>query len=504
MHGPGSDTARGTQASTAQSLLPRERRRNRSVPLYEDLARRFARSIETGALRVGDRLPSVRVLRAQERVSTATVIQAFARLESLGLAESRPRSGYFVRPRLLLPAPAATRPSPTPRPVTVAALATRIIDSIRDERLVALGAAVPDPELLPVAALSRALTSVSRPGLGAALTYEATAGFEGLRRDIARRAVTWGFAVDPDDVVVTAGASEAIYLALRAVTKPGESVAIEAPAYHGTLQALETLGLRAVEVPCNAETGLDLEALERIVKCQRVAAVLAVPNFSNPMGSLMPEPAKRRLVRILADRQLPLVEDDVYGDLSFGEGRPPSAKAFDRDGLVLTCSSFSKTLAPGWRVGFILPGRFRESVHRHKYALNLTTSSAPQRAVARFLETGAYDRHLRRLRVVVAGTAQQMRATITASFPVGTRVSRPAGGFVLWVELPPTVDGLDLYARALDAGVGLVPGQMFSPHGGCQHFVRISYAHVWNDRIRRAVERVGSIATRMARAAPSG
>jgi DNA-binding transcriptional MocR family regulator len=498
MSGSGSQTATREGDADERALVPRARRRDPGVPLYEDLACRFARSIETGALRAGDRLPSVRALRAQERVSTATVMQALAKLESLGLAESRPRSGYFVRARLVCPAPAPTRPRPTPRPVTITALLTRITESNRDEHLVALGPAVPAPALLPVAALSRALAAVSRPALGGGLAYEKTAGADALRRSIARRAVTWGVTGDPEEVVVTAGASEAVYLALSAVAKPGESVAIESPAYYGTLKALETLGLRAVEVPCRPETGLDLDALERILERQRVAAVLAVPNFSNPMGSLMPEAAKRRLVRMLAERRLPLIEDDIYGDLAFGGGRPPSAKAFDRDGLVLTCSSFSKTLAPGWRVGFILPGRYRDGVLLHKFALNLSTSSAPQRAVARFLDSGAYDRHVRRLRAVVAETAQQIRATVTATFPAGTRVSQPAGGLVLWVELPEAVDALELYDRALDAGVSIVPGHLFGPCGGYQHFIRLSCAHAWTDPVRHAVETVGRIASRMA------
>lgn len=480
------------------SVSPRERRRERDIPLYEDLARRFARAIETGALRAGDRLPSVRALRAQERVSTSTVMQALARLEFAGLAESRPRSGYFVRERRLLPAPGPTRPAATPRAVTVASLLTRVRATNRDERLVPFGAAAPSLSLLPVAALARALAAVSRPGVGGAVAYEATAGFDGLRRDIARRALAWGFAADPEDVVITAGASEAVYLALRAVAKPGDIVAIESPAFYGTLQALEALGLRALEVACHAETGIDLEALESILGRQRVAAVLAVPNFSNPTGSLMPEAAKRRLVRMLAERNVPLIEDDIYGDLSFGGGRPPSAKAFDREGLVLTCSSFSKTLAPGWRVGFILPGRYRERVLLLKFALNVATSAAPQRAVARFLETGSYDRHLRRLRSALQVSAQQMSAAVTASFPSGTRVSRPSGGLVLWVELPRAVDALALYQRALDAGVSVAPGQLFGPRGGYEHFIRLSYGHPWNDRFHQGVETVGRIAARMA------
>ncbi len=480
------------------AVLPRTRRRRPGVPLYEDLARRFARAIEGGALRAGDRLPSVRALRTQERVSTATALQALARLESLGLAVSRPRSGYFVRQRRVLPAPAPTRPAPTPRPVTVTSLVGRVLATNEDERLVPLGPAVPALSLMPGAALGRALAAVSRPGLGGAIGYEPTSGFEGLRRDIARRALSWGFAADPDDIVVTAGASEAIYLALHAVTHAGDVVAIESPAYYGTLQALEALGLRAVEVPCRADSGMDLDALAEILGRQRVAAVLAVPNFSNPTGSLMPETAKRRLVRILAERDVPLVEDDIYGDLAFAGDRPPSAKAFDVDGRVLTCGSFSKTLAPGWRVGYVLPGRHRESVLLRKFSLNLATSAAPQRAVARFLETGGYDRHLRRLRAALRATAERMRAVVTATFPSGTRASRPQGGIVLWVELPRAVDALELYGRCLEAGVSVAPGPLFGPTGGYGHFVRLSFGQPWNDRLHQGVETVGRIASRMA------
>jgi DNA-binding transcriptional MocR family regulator len=471
------------------------------VTLYEELARRFARAIENGALRPGDRLPSVRALRGQEHVSTATVMQALARLEALGLVESRPRSGIFVRPRRTLPAPAPTRPECAPCPVTVASLVARVLADHRDPRLVPLGSATPPAELLPAAALSRALAAVTRAGHGAALDYEEHAGFDRLRRAIARRALAWGFAAAPDDVVVTAGATEAVALALRAVTSPGDAVAIESPAFYGTLQALEGLGLRAVEIPCRSDTGLDVGALEEVLGRQRVAAVVAVPNFSNPAGSLMPEAEKRRLVALLAARGIPLVEDDVYGDLALDGPRPPSAKAFDREGLVLSCGSFSKTLAPGWRVGWMLPGRFAERVLQLKFALSLATSSAPQRALARFLDTEAYDRHLRRLCGVLRCSAERLRDAVTASFPAGTRVSRPRGGYVLWVELPEGVDALALYSRALDAGVSLVPGTLCGARGGYERFVRMSFARPWDERLQQGVETVGRIAARMAEAA---
>jgi DNA-binding transcriptional MocR family regulator len=471
---------------------------NGRVVLYEELARRFARAIENGALRPGDRLPSVRELRGRERVSTATVMQALARLESLGLVESRPRSGIFVRPRRTLPAPAPTSPECAPCRVTIAGLVERCLAEHRDARLVPLGNAGPAPQLLPAAGLSRALAAVTRASAGAALGYEAQDGDERLRRAIARRALTWGFAASPGDVVVTAGASEAVYLALRAVTSPGDAVAIESPAFYGTLQALEALGLQAVEVPCCSEVGLDVDALEAILDRQRVAAVVAVPNFSNPTGSLMPDAAKRRLVALLAARGIPLVEDDIYGDLPLDGPRPPSAKAFDREGLVLSCGSFSKTLAPGWRVGWVLPGRFRERVLQLKFALNIAAATPPQRAIARFLETEAYDRHLRRLQGVLRASAERLRETVSASFPAGTRVSRPRGGCAVWIELPEAVSGLALYERALDAGVCVVPGPLFGPRGGYERFVRLSFGHPWDDRLRQGVEAVGRIAARMA------
>jgi DNA-binding transcriptional MocR family regulator len=496
---PGAAAGMHVQSAHAEAApSPRDRRRDRGVPLYEDLAGRFARAIDAGALRPGDRLPSVRDLRAQERVSTATVMQALARLEWLGYVESRPRSGSFVRARRTCPPPAPTRPSAAARPVTVAGLVARVLAANRDERLTSLAIAGPSPALLPAAALARAASAVGRPGAGAGLAYELPPGCDALRRAVARRALTWGLAPSPDDVVITSGTSEAIHLALAAVARPGDAVAIESPAYYGTLPALEALGLRAIEIPCRADAGLDLDALEAILERQRVAAVVAVPNFSNPLGSLMPDAAKRRLVRMLAAREIPLVEDDIYGDLAFAGERPPAAKAFDREGLVLTCGSFSKTLAPGWRVGFVLPGRFREAVLVRKFALNVATATGPQHAIARFLDSGAYDRHLRRLRAALAASAARMRDAVAASFPAGTRASRPLGGYALWVELPPQVAALDLHASALDAGVAVLPGPLFGPRGGFEHFVRLSFGMPWDDRVRAAVETVGRIATRMA------
>lgn len=471
------------------------------VPLFEQLAQRYAAAIQAGTLRPGDRLPSVRTLRAQENLSTSTVMQALARLETLGLVEARPRLGTFVRSRNATPPPAPTRPDERPRPVTHSGLIAQILAGVGDERLVPLGVSEPSPSLLPTAELARAASAVFQRTADAAIRYEAPSGYAPLRRAIARRALTWGFAASQEEVVVTCGASEAIHLALSAVTQLGDVVAIESPAYYTTFQVLEALGLKALEVPCHPETGLDLDALQRILGVQRIAAVLAVPNFSNPLGSCMPEASKHRLVQMLAEREIPLIEDDVYGDVGFS-GRPVSAKAFDTAGRVILCGSFSKTLAPGWRVGYVLAGRHQERVLLRKFALNVATGTGPQRAISRFLESGAYDRHLRRLRQALAVASEEMRGAVSRCFPSGTRVSRPQGGYSLWIELPERLDASVLHTTALRAGVSVVPGSLFGLGSAYSHCLRLSFGLPWSERLGVAIETLGKIASRMLEARP--
>jgi DNA-binding transcriptional MocR family regulator len=286
------------------------------------------------------------------------------------------------------------------------------------------------------------------------------------------------------------------------VASRGDTVAVESPTYYGVLLALEALGLRVLEVPCHPDSGIDLDALEGRLEHHRVAAVLAVPSFSNPLGSLMPDLAKQRLVRMLSLRAIPLIEDDVYGDLAFGPARPKPAKAFDEDGTVMYCGSFSKTVAPGLRVGFVAPGRWRERVEVLKFATSSATSTLSQHALVHFLEEGNYDRHLRTLRARLEQNVARVAGAVAASFPAGTRVSRPRGGCFLWVELPSNVDALALHARAHDAGVAIAPGHIFSAahvHANC---IRLSCGEAYSDRIEGAVRLVGRLATRLADAPP--
>jgi DNA-binding transcriptional MocR family regulator len=471
------------------------------LKLYEQVAERIGDAITAGTLRPGERLPSVRQLSNRERVSISTVLQAYLHLESLGIIETRPQSGHYVRRRERpLPAePQVSRPATTASPVSVSALVARVYRAASDPRIVQLGAAVPAAELLPTQRLNRELTVLAREAGDAAVEYDMPPGCPELRRQIARQALEWGSALGPDDFITTCGAAEAVHLSLLAVARTGDTVAIESPAYYGTLRVIESLGLRALEIPSHPRHGMELEALEAALGKRRVAAVLVVPSFSNPLGSCMPEEHRRRLVTLLAERDLPLIEDDIYGDLYFGAERPRPCKAFDIEGRVLLCSSFSKTLAPGYRVGWVAPGRYRERVELLKFAQTVATPTLPQLAIARFLQSGGYERHLRTLRRRLASQVERTTEAIAEHFPEGTRVTRPTGSSLLWVELPPTVDALTLHARALEAGISIAPGPIFSAQPQrYSHFIRVSCANPWSPRIEAAVSTLGCLARSLA------
>ena len=324
--------------------------------------------------------------------------------------------------------------------------------------------------------------------------YSFPPGHYELRRQVARHSMDWGGNLRPEEIVVTCGATEALHLCLRAVTQPGDLVAIESPMYFGTLLLLEHLKLRALEIPSDPRTGLSLDRLAAALKQHRVRACVASPNFSNPLGSLMPDEGKRELVRMLARRGIPLIEDDIYGDLHFGGTRPKAAKAFDTEGLVLLCSSFSKLLAPGYRIGWTAAGRFQAKVEMLKLTTTMSTPAFLQAAVAGFLETGGYDRHLRKMRAAFALQTEQMAAAVGEHFPPGTKVTRPAGGFVLWVQLPRGSDALRLHERALAEGISITPGPLFSARQGYRNYIRLSCGHPWSPRLAQALATLGRLA----------
>jgi DNA-binding transcriptional MocR family regulator len=217
-------------------------------------------------------------------------------------------------------------------------------------------------------------------------------------------------------------------------------------------------------------------------------------NFQNPVGSLMPDAKKQALVELLAAHQIPLIEDDVYGELYFGNRRPLPAKAWDKQGLVLHSGSFSKCLAPGYRVGWTVAGRYARDVARLKMMRTLSTSAPAQAALADYLAKGGYDKHLRQLRHALADQQDKMLEAVVRYFPKGTRATRPDGGYFLWVELGGGVDALELHRRALSLGISVAPGPMFSAQRAFRNFIRLNYGHPWSERSAAAIETLGRLA----------
>ena len=353
--------------------------------------------------------------------------------------------------------------------------------------VVPFGAATPSTELLPVKKLNRIVASIARTHGNQCINYDGVPGTEALRRQISRRSLDWHTRIAPEELIVTCGATEALALCLRAVTKPGDVVALESPTYFGVLQAIEELGLKAVEIPMHPRDGMDLDALERTVKSRRVAACLMVPNFNNPLGSLMPDENKRRLVEILAKREVPLIEDDIYGDLYFGAQRPRVAQSYDKSGLVMLCSTFTKTLAPGYRVGWVAPGRFYSKIRALKQTSTLATVTITQLAIAEFLANGGYDHYLRGIRRTYFEQVERISHALAESFPSEIKITRPAGGFVLWVELPRNVSALKLHELALAEKISIAPGPMFAAKPSFENYIRISCGHPWSSRMERAI-----------------
>ena len=473
--------------------------------LYERIADQIAHMIGQGSFRPGDRIPSVRQTCAQSGVSTATVVQAYLTLENRGLIEARPKSGFFVRAQWQgrIPEPSYAKTRDAVCSIKSQSLIGKIFEAAGRPDIVPFGAACPSPEILPAEKLSRMLRAMDRRHSRKALMYDMPPGCEALRHEISKRSLTWGSSIRPDEIITTVGAMEALNLSLRAVAKPGDVIAIESPNYFGVLQGISDLGMRVVEIPTHPRDGMDVDALARAIERHKIAACLAMPNFNNPLGCCMPDSHKRRLVELLGNHDIPLIEDDIYGDLHHGEQRPRTAQSFDTKGLVLLCSSFTKTLAPGFRVGWVAPGRYYEKVLQLKYTSTVATPTLMQLAIAEFLKNGGYERYLRGVRRIYAESIQRFSQAVAQQFPEGTTLSRPKGGFVLWIGLPKGCDSIELHDEALARKISITPGTLFSATGGFRQFIRINCAHQWSRQIERALTTLGELAKAMVHKAGS-
>jgi DNA-binding transcriptional MocR family regulator len=463
------------------------------MSLYRQLADRLQHQIDTGIWQPGERIPSIRQNCKTHGLSPMTVLQAYQLLESQGRILARPQSGYYVKAapsRLQHYAPQQTHYSGS---VDINDLVFEVLQASKSRELVPLGMSVADPTLFPHPQLGRALASCMRKLDPFSTVADLPPGNEALRRAIAQRYASDGLAVDPQEIIITTGAMEALSLSLQVLTEPGDWVVVETPTFYGALQAIERLKLKAVEIPVIPGVGIDLALLAEALAQRPIKACWLMGNVQHPLGHTMPDDHKRGLMQLLNTHDVALVEDDVYAEVYFGRERPRPIKYWDARGESLLCSSFSKCLAPGFRVGWVVAGPHAERIQRLQLMSTLSTNVPSQLALAQMLLNGGVDAHFRRLRHTLAQRQQQMRAALLRLFPDEVRISAPDGGHFLWLEFDTRLDSRALHARALTCGFSLAPGALFSSQGMHNHCLRLNSSHPWSEQLESALIKLAGL-----------
>lgn len=463
--------------------------------LYAKIAARIEKQIKQNLLNPGDKLPSVRMLSQEQGISLSTAYKAYVELENMGLIEARTKSGYYVKylPARFTSVPATKPPLKKVEQASVAEMIAMVYRNMSEDSVIQLSRSSPPLSLIPLAKLSKSMLESIRNSPSGNITYENLQGNIALRKQVAKNAFNWGGNITEDDVVTTQGCLEALIFCLRALTRPGDTIAIESPTYFGIFNVMLSLDLKVLEIPVKPDTGLDLEYLERAMDEVPVKVCLFVTNFSNPIGVCMPDERKQQLVHLLAKKQVPLIEDDIYGEIYFGKSRPRTCKSYDKDGLVILCSSVSKSIAPGYRVGWCIPGRFKEQVLNIKMMHSIASATPTQAAIGHFFETGRYDLHMRHLRKALYTQCLRYTQAIATYFPPGTKISRPQGGYALWVELDKKVNAFELYQLAIEQNISIAPGQIFSVDGRFNNFIRISFGLAFDEVVEESFRVLGKL-----------
>lgn len=464
---------------------------------YEQVAQKIIHLIQNGVLKEGDKIPSLRQLSHELSFSVNTIKEAYWKLEDKNYIVAVPQSGFYVKKQSVLEILPERRKSTqeitpellNPQEVNFCQVFAAFQAMEECPPKVNLGIAQLDPDSWPVDKMTRFLNKAIKHPDQDAFNYLMPPGYLPLRQQIARQGMAAGLTLSPDDIIITNGCHEALFISLMALCKPGDTVVFESPIYFNQLQLLKQLDLKVIEIPSGDAEGISLKTLEFVLENHSVKAMYSIPNFNNPLGFSMPSWKKKKLVRLLSRYHVPLIEDYVYGDITFNE-RPDTCKSHDRASRVLYCSSFSKTIAPGLRIGWIAPGKAYDKVLKMKTLMNICVTSAHQIAVAGFLKEGGYERHIRGLRQSVSKTVKQVRQSVLTHFPKGTRVTDPGGGFLLWVELPPGTDTTLIYRQAVRKKILIAPGTLFTLKDKYINCMRLN-AGMWNPMIEKAVATVG-------------
>lgn len=469
--------------------------RKKQNTLYRKVADDIELMIVRGVYREGTRIPSIRQMSDNFNVSINTVKEAYAQLETRQFIEGRPNSGFFVKNTIVRDFPRFTSQDyyePVTRDIPENSLYQKILKEVLNPDHAPLGAAVASPSILPLQDISTLLASLSEEQKKLCLSYAPIEGLQELRSAIARKLMDCGLTLPVDDIIITAGCVEGIFLALSVLTEPGDTIAVQSPIYFNLFPMFRNLGLKIIEIPSDPAKGISLEVLQYAIGQNDIKACIVISNYSNPNGSTIPDTDKKRLTEILRAVEIPLLEDDIYGDLNFTGQRQKTCRTFDDSGNTLLFSSFSKTVSPGLRIGFIVPGKFRDPILQLKMGMNVSTSSITQFLLANYLNSGGYYRQLRKLCRESADRMENLRRHVAELFPKGTRMTNPKGGFSLWIELPGNVSGLDLFNRSISEGISIVPGEIFSQDDYYENYIRLDSGCYTAD-LKPAIRRLGEI-----------
>jgi DNA-binding transcriptional MocR family regulator len=468
------------------------------VYLYESVARSLESSITEGVFKVGDRLPSIRQICQKYEVNASTAVRAYMELEQQNLVDSRERSGYFVKPKSLINSvlPIINKQDLKVYEVDIVQILKKLNEAKIDKHIVSLTSSVPEGHLIPQKKIARIIRQIAAQELEKSLMYDALAGLTELRQEIAKHYSSSITNLNSKDIMITNGCLEAINLCLRATVQQGDTIAVTLPCYFGILRALQAFGLKVIEIPRNTE-GFDILQLEKLINEKNIKAILCLANFNNPDGLSISDDNKKAMALLSAKLKIPIIEDDIYSDLHFSERRPLSIKGFDKAGWVMLCSSFSKIIAPGLRVGWVMGGRFHSKLENLKFTGNYSVPIFNQLIIKYLMHNNGLERHLKTMRQTLVKQYHLYRNCIEKSFPVGTPMSNPQGGFVLWLELPKTIEVLKLYNKALESGVAFSIGQLYSPSKAYGNFIRLSFSKAWSLETENAVKKLGALVKEM-------
>jgi DNA-binding transcriptional MocR family regulator len=365
------------------------------------------------------------------------------------------------------------------------------------KEIISLAPGNPAPDLLPAGMLSTIIADGLLAARERALGYCPVEGLHTLRRAIAASMRKRGVAIDAQHILILSGSTQGIGLIGRFLLRPGDEVVVEVPTYLGAIQAFRALNARVIGVPTDSE-GIRVDLLDSILARHRPRLIYTLPTFQNPTGTVMSQERRRRLLILAKRYQTPILEDDPYGEIYFGDKQPQPLKALDTSGQVLYLSTYSKILAPGLRVAWLAaPELMIERLSLHKQVFDLNTNALGQWTVSEVLRRNLLEEHLAMLRQQYRHKRDLMLQAIATHWPQEVRVNRPAGGFHLWCRLPADMRSRSLLRESANEQVAFVIGEPFHVDGGGQQHFRLSYAYPETDHIEEGVQRIGNAIKRL-------